>query len=88
MSDLMFLYDDTEDTRTRFVGFMGDTKRFDLAITTSTRFYGKSLVHDIQKGRCAIIGQDDLQEEGYLEHVFQLSEEEAAELHEFLFQIV
>ncbi|WP_202080321.1 DUF3055 domain-containing protein [Caldalkalibacillus salinus] len=88
MSDAMFMYDDTEDTQTRFVGFIGETKRFDLALTSSQRFFGKLLVHDIQTGRSAIIGDDDLKEEGYLEHVYQLSEEEAQELHAFLEQVV
>jgi hypothetical protein len=88
MSDTFFMYDETEDTRTRFVGFIGDTKRFDLALTNSNRFFGKTLVHDIQTGRSAIIGQDDLEEEGYLEHVYDLSEEEATELHSFLEQVI
>jgi hypothetical protein len=88
MSDLMYMYDDTEDTRTRFVGFLGNTKRFDLAITNSTRFFGKTLVHDIQNGRSAIIGKDDLEEEGYLEFAYQLNEEEAEELLAFLEQVI
>ncbi len=55
MSEAIFMYDDTEDTRTRFVGFIGESKRFDLALTSSTRFYGKTLVHDIQNGRSALL---------------------------------
>ncbi|GAA0369314.1 DUF3055 domain-containing protein [Bacillus horti] len=88
MSESIFMYDDTEDTRTRFVGFIGDAKRFDLAITSSNRFYGKILVCDIQTGRSAIIGKDDLEEEGYLEHAYNLTEEEAQELLNFLEQVV
>lgn len=88
MSDALFLYDETEETNARFVGFIGDTKRFDLAIVTSDRFFGKLLVHDIQNGRSAIIGPDDLKEEGYLEYAYQLSKEEAEELHSFLEQII
>lgn len=88
MSEVIFMYDETEETRTRFVGFIGVTKRFDLAITSSNHFYGKMLVHDIQTGRSAIIGKDDLEEEGYLEHAYQLSEEEAEELLGFLEQII
>lgn len=88
MSELFFMYDETEETNTRFVGFMGDRKRFDLAITLSNHFFGKILVHDIQTGRSAIIGADDLKEEGYLEYAFQLNEEEAQELHSFLEQMM
>ncbi|CAH0117859.1 hypothetical protein PAE9249_00321 [Paenibacillus sp. CECT 9249] len=89
MLEFDFLSDHTEDTSTRFVTFIGNSyKRFDLAITKTNRFYGKQLVVDLQNGITAIIGPDDLEEEGYLEHVYKLSEEEAAELREFLSQIV
>ncbi|WP_394234514.1 DUF3055 domain-containing protein [Niallia oryzisoli] len=88
MAERFFLYDDTENTKTRFVSFMGENTRFDLAITYSDRYYGKLLVLDIQGGNFAIIGQDDLEEEGYLEHVFRLDEEAAAELTSFLAEIV
>ncbi|TDG00964.1 DUF3055 domain-containing protein [Paenibacillus piri] len=89
MHDFDYLYDSSEDTTTRFVCFVGESmRRFDLAITNTNRFYGKKLVTDLQSGRTAVIGPDDLEEEGYLEHVYKLTEEEAAELTEFLVQIV
>ncbi|MCM3765877.1 DUF3055 domain-containing protein [Neobacillus niacini] len=88
MVDRFFLYDDTENTRTRFVSFVGENQRYDLAIIKSDRHYGKSLVLNMQGNRFAIIGQDDLQEEGYLEYAFQLNEEEAEELKSFLIEII
>ncbi|WML45895.1 DUF3055 domain-containing protein [Neobacillus sp. PS3-40] len=88
MTDRFFLYDDTEETRTRFISFVGTNQRFDLAIVQTTRHYGKQLVLDLQGNRFAIIGQDDLQEEGYIEHAFQLSEEDAEELSSLLSEIV
>ncbi|MCM3567583.1 DUF3055 domain-containing protein [Neobacillus mesonae] len=88
MTERFFLYDDKEDTKTRFVSFMGEHKRFDLAITQTGRHYGKHLVLDMQGNRFAIIGQDDLQEEGYLEYAFQLNEADAEELRSFLSEIV
>lgn len=57
-----FLYDDVEDTKTRFVSFAGKTQRYDLAVLQSSRFFGKVLVLDIQFGRFAIIGADDVEE--------------------------
>jgi hypothetical protein len=84
----MFLYDDVEDTRTRFVSFIGETSRFDLGITTTRRFYGKLLVFNIQSNRFALIGSDDLEEPGYLEHVYGMREEEATELKEFLYTLL
>ncbi len=81
-------YDETEQTRTRYIGFFGENKRFDLAIVQTDRFYGKMLVIDIQSGRSAIIGPDDLEEEGYLAYAFNLNEEEEKELHNFLSEII
>ncbi|MBE4907407.1 DUF3055 domain-containing protein [Bacillus luteolus] len=88
MGERFFLYDDTVETKTRFISFMGDTQRFDLAIIKSDRYYGKSLVLDIQSNRFAIIGTDDLDEPGYIEHAYNLSEEEAEELKFFLYEVV
>jgi len=83
--DWMFLYDDYEKTNTRFVSFMGKHSRYDLVIMKTGRFYGKSVVLNIQTNRLAILGHKDLQEEGYLEEAFQINEAEADELREFLF---
>ncbi len=86
--ETFFLYDDKETTETRFVSFMGRNTRFDLAITKTTRHYGKSLVLNMLGSTYAIIGQDDLEEEGYLEHAFNLTEEDAMELRDFLAEVV
>lgn len=84
-----FMSDTTEETTTRFVTFITPSlKRFDLAVTATNRFYGKKLVTDLQNGKTAIIGPDDLEEEGYLAHVFKLTDEEAAELEQFLYLVV
>lgn len=83
-----FLYDETVETKTRFVSFMGENQRFDLAIIQSDRYYGKYLVLNLQSNRFAIIGEDDLKEPGYLEDVYQLNDEDAKELREFLYEIV
>ncbi|UOE93665.1 DUF3055 domain-containing protein [Alkalihalobacillus sp. LMS39] len=88
MTERFYLYDDTEQTKTRFISFMGENQRFDLAITSTTKHYGKHLVLDMLSHRFAIIGQDDLEEPGYLEHIYKLSEEDAAELRSFLSEII
>lgn len=88
MTERFFLYDDIEETKTRFVSFMGENTRFDLSIMQTSRYYGKSIVLDIQGSRFAIIGQDDLDEEGYLEYAYNLSEEDAEELRSFLRQLI
>lgn len=83
-----FLYDDIEQSRIRFVSFVGTNERFDLAIIHTDRFYGKALVLDMQSHRYAIVGHDDLAEEGYIEDQFQLSEVDANELRSFLEEVV
>lgn len=88
MEERFYLYDEKENTKTRFVSFVGENQRFDLAITTSERFYGKHLVLDMQGNRFAIIGPDDLEEEGYIEHAFHLTEEQASELIDFLTEMI
>ncbi|TLS38829.1 DUF3055 domain-containing protein [Pseudalkalibacillus caeni] len=84
----IYLYDDKESTETRFVCFMGSNHRFDLGILKTDRYYGKYLVFDIQGGRFAIIGNDDLNEPGYLEHAYKLNEEDAEELRSFLQEVI
>ncbi|OCA87609.1 cytosolic protein [Bacillus sp. FJAT-27225] len=88
MAERFFLYDDVEQARTRFVSFVGENNRFDLALIQTDRHFGKTLVLDMQGNRFAIIGDDDLKEEGYLEYAFQLSEEDAEELCSFLAEVV
>ena len=88
MSERFYLYDDTVDTKTRFVSFLGERQRFDLAIVQTDRFYGKYLVLDLQSNRFAIIGQDDLEEPGYLEHAYRLNEEDANDLRSFLYECI
>jgi hypothetical protein len=87
--DYDFLSDVTEQTATRFITFITpNLHRFDLAILSTSRFYGKKMVTDLQSNITAIIGPDDLEEEGYLEYVFKLTEEAAEELRDFLYQVV
>ena len=88
MGDHFYLYNDLLDTKTRFVSFMGEESRYDFAITITDRFYGKKLVLNLQSNRFAIIGHDDLEEEGYLEHAFQITEAEASELNDFLMEFI
>lgn len=83
-----FLYDETVEAKTRFVSFAGKNRRFDLAILQTDRYFGKSIVLDIQSNRFAIVGLDDLEEEGSIEAEFGFSEEDAAELREFLYEMV
>ncbi|MBX5435611.1 MAG: DUF3055 domain-containing protein [Alicyclobacillaceae bacterium] len=79
------LYDETEQTTTRYVGITGDHARFDLAITTTAHFYGKRLVTLIQTGRAAIVNDEDAANLPYVMEAFNVRDErEAQELSQFL----
>ena len=78
------LYDDTTETKTRFISFAGEYGRYDFCIIYSDRFFGKVILLNMLSNRFAIIGQDDLMEEGFLEKNFQVSAEEATKLKDFL----
>ena len=89
MKDFDFLSDSTEQTSTRFVTFISPNfHRFDLAILSTNRFYGKKLVSDMQSGRSGVLGPDDLEEEGVLENIFRIDEEQAADLAQFLAMVL
>jgi len=89
LKDFDFLSDSSEQTQTRFVTFITpNLHRFDLAILSTNRFYGKKLVTDMQSGRSGVLGPDDLEEEGVLENVFRISEEQAADLAQFLAMVL
>lgn len=88
MEPFFYLYDHVEKAGIRYVSFQGETTRFDLAIIQTSQFYGKLLVLDLQGKNYAIIGEDDLNEDGYLEYAFSLSSDHARELRTFLTQVL
>lgn len=88
MEGFHYLYDLVEETNVRYVSFVSDNARFDLAIIHTDRFFGKTLVLDIQASKFAIVGRDDLDEPGYLEYAFGITEAAAEDLKEFLSHIV
>ncbi len=78
------LYDEQTQSKTRFISFIGEHSRYDLCLIYGDRFFGKTLVLNMLSNQFAIIGTDDLHEEGYLEEAYRLSELEASELRSFL----
>ena len=85
MDESLLLYDETEQTTSRFVGFAGEHARYDVVITTTDHFYGKQLVYVIQNGRTAIVNDRDASDIPFLMDAFHIrSEEEAVEFSQFL----
>ena len=81
---LDIMYDNTEIAPARFIGFVGDHSRFDLAIITTNNFFGKKMVCCLQTGRSAILSAQEAEEAEYIQTAFQVSQEEAGELSLFL----
>jgi hypothetical protein len=80
------MYEQSEETVTRYIGFVGN-HRWDIALTATEHFYGKTLVLNLQNNRFGIIGKDDLEADKLplLMQTFGLTdEEEGEELREFL----
>lgn len=84
MSLFEHLYDDSEQPKVRFVGFVSDKERYDFGIIYTTRFFGKPLVVCMQTGRSSLMCAEDVINTDYLKQVFNLSDlEEADKLKEF-----
>lgn len=85
MSESFVLYDESEQTNTRYVGFATDHARYDIAIVSTAHFFGKKLVVAIQSGKSAILSEEDAQNAAYIMKAFSISDErEAEELSDFL----
>ncbi|WP_340392155.1 DUF3055 domain-containing protein [Macrococcoides caseolyticum] len=83
----MFLYDDEEQAKVRFVSFVGDS-RHDLTLIQTDRHYGKTIVLNTQSNKFGIIGRDDLDESGYIEHALGVNESDAEEIKSFLYEVI
>ena len=73
------LYDETEQSQVRFVGFTSETTRYDFAIVYTNMFFGKALVVDMQMGRSALLSVDDIDNVDYLQRYFHIKDDEEME---------
>ncbi|WP_077624943.1 DUF3055 domain-containing protein [Sediminibacillus massiliensis] len=85
--DRLIINDESETVQTRFISFKGDNHRYDLAIVSSERFNDKKMILDLNGRRFEVLNEQEIKEEGILEHAFNLSEIKAAELRKFLLKI-
>ncbi|MBD1371274.1 DUF3055 domain-containing protein [Hazenella sp. IB182357] len=78
------LYDDAEQAKVRFVGFVSENGRYDFGIIYTNMFFGKPLVVCMQTGRSSLLSLEDMDNLEYLQKVFNLkSREEADEIAVF-----
>jgi hypothetical protein len=73
------LYDETEQAKVRFVGFISEHGRYDFGIVYTNMFFGKPLVVCMQTGRSSLLAQDDIENLEYLQKLYNLRSIEEAE---------
>lgn len=84
MSHYERLYDESEQVKVRFVGFVSELGRYDFGIIYTKMFFGKPLVVCMQTGRSSLLSLEDVENLDYLQRVYNLrSREEAEELAVF-----
>ncbi|WP_188206591.1 SAV0927 family protein [Alkalibacillus aidingensis] len=78
------LSDQTEQAQIRYVSFMGDSRRYDIAIVKSDQQQDKSLIIDLQRSRYTEVHDRDIEDIDYFCHFLHLNNYEAEELQEYL----
>lgn len=79
------LYDESENAKIRFVGFVSEHGRYDYGIVYTHLFFGKPLVVCLQTGRSSLLSLEDVENTEYLKQIFNLqSTEETEEVAAFL----
>ncbi|MGX4670028.1 SAV0927 family protein [Cerasibacillus sp. JNUCC 74] len=76
--------DETKMKGVRYISFMGQLQRYDLAIVEHEDDPSKKLIINLRKNRCTTIGKDDLHDKGKIEHTFNEPNMEADEIRHFL----
>lgn len=79
------LYDESEQTQVRFIGFVSEKGRYDFGIVYTQMFFGKLLVICMQTGRSSLLSLEDTENLEYIQQIYNLSSlEEAEEVSTFL----
>lgn len=78
------LYDLSELTQVRFIGFHSENARYDFGIVYTNSFFGKPLVIDMQSGRSFLLSACDINNKEWIRKTFSIhSEEDAEKLSDF-----
>lgn len=84
MTNFEKLYDEDENVKVRFTGFITEHTRYDFGIVYTNLFFGKPLVVCMQTGRSTLLDPNDLEDIDYLKSVFKIEDyQDAADLAEF-----
>ncbi|MBP0724756.1 DUF3055 domain-containing protein [Bacillus sp. RG28] len=85
MSFFEKLYDEHENAKVRFIGFIANDVRYDIGIVYSNMFFGKPLVICMQSNQCILLDRQDVLYPNQLKYLCKLkSDEEAMKLADYL----
>lgn len=73
------LYDHSEMTQIRFVGFHSEHARYDFCIIYTNRFFGKPIVIDMLTGKAVLVSPFELSNKEWLKKTFQIDHEDDVE---------
>lgn len=80
------LYDESENAKVRFLGFVSEGTRHDFGIVFTHKFYGKPLVICMQTGQSSLLSSEDAVNPEYLKKIFRLKSASEAEALALFFQ--
>ncbi|MDP4086650.1 MAG: DUF3055 domain-containing protein [Bacillota bacterium] len=81
------LYDEHEQAKVRFIGFVTDHTRYDFGIVYTDMFFGKPLVVCMQTGRSTLLDPRDIEDIEFLQSIFRIKDKkQAADLAEFFIE--
>lgn len=70
------MYEHTESTEVRFIGFHSDSIRYDFGIIQTNYFYGNPLVINLQTGKAFLINAFDATNKEWIKDTFHTTNEE------------
>lgn len=68
------LYDESETTQVRFIGFLSDHVRYDFGIVYSNQFFGKPLVICMQTGRAVLLCSEEARDVAHIQRIFRIED--------------
>lgn len=70
MHEFEKIYENFEDVKMHFVGFIANDTRYDFAITYTNMFFGKTLITCMQTGRSTLVDENDMDDPEHFCRVF------------------
>ncbi|MFT9849734.1 SAV0927 family protein [Aneurinibacillus sp. REN35] len=78
-----YLFDESEQSMTRYVCLATDEARYDFSFVYSSLFQGKSFITCLQSGQSLLLSHDDLHDEKYWVKKLAVAEEDVDKIKEF-----